>query len=264
MTALPDSTRKPLSTGVYKAPPKAMSWIESLSEFLGDTVNKTKENWLSRLLTKYLGANWLLDLLEKVDIHKARKRVAKVQRAYPNESPAQISQRMIWSKAKYLGGIGFASGLVPPGLNVPFIVLDVITTVVVQMELVYEIAAAHGLDLEAPERKGELVLVMAVGAGSDRAVNAGLRVFERKVTPVLLEQLAKVLGGKLAEKFITRSIPLIGAVLGAGANITFLYALGKTAVQFYSQKGLVLEEATLTLDVKPHPSRLRRPAGEGV
>jgi hypothetical protein len=57
---------------------------------------------------------------------------------------------------------------------------------------------------------------------------------------------------------------LIGAVLGAGANITFLYALGKTAVQFYSQKGLVLEEATLTLDVKPHPSRLRRPAGEGV
>jgi uncharacterized protein (DUF697 family) len=250
MTALPDSTRKPLSTGVYKAPPKAMSWIESLSEFLGDTVNKTKENWLSRLLTKYLGANWLLDLLEKVDIHKARKRVAKVQRAYPNESPAQISQRMIWSKAKYLGGIGFASGLVPPGLNVPFIVLDVITTVVVQMELVYEIAAAHGLDLEAPERKGELVLVMAVGAGSDRAVNAGLRVFERKVTPVLLEQLAKVLGGKLAEKFITRSIPLIGAVLGAGANITFLYALGKTAVQFYSQKGLVLEEATVTLDVR--------------
>jgi uncharacterized protein (DUF697 family) len=264
MTALPDSTKKPLSTGVYKAPPKAMSWIESLSEFLGDTVSKTKENWLSRLLTKYLGANWLLDLLEKVDIHKARKRVAKVQRAYPNESPAQISQRMIWSKAKYLGGIGFASGLVPPGLNVPFIVLDVITTVVVQMELVYEIAAAHGLDLEAPERKGELVLVMAVGAGSDRAVNAGLRVFERKVTPVLLEQLAKVLGGKLAEKFVTRSIPLIGAVLGAGANITFLYALGKTAVQFYSQKGLVLEQATLTLDVKPHPSRLRRPAGEGV
>ena len=197
-----------------------------------------------------MGANWLLDLLEKVDIHKARKRVAKVQLAYPNESPAQISQRMIWSKAKYLGGIGFASGLVPPGLNVPFIVLDVITTVVVQMELVYEIAAAHGLDLEAPERKGELVLVMAVGAGSDRAVNAGLRVFERKVTPVLLEQLAKVLGGKLAEKFITRSIPLIGAVLGAGANITFLYALGKTAVQFYSQKGLVLEEATVTLDVR--------------
>jgi uncharacterized protein (DUF697 family) len=250
MTALPDSTKKTLSTGVYKAPPKAMSWIESLSEFLGDTVSKTKENWLSRLLTKYLGANWLLDLLEKVDIHKARKRVAKVQRAYPNESPAQISQRMIWSKAKYLGGIGFASGLVPPGLNVPFIVLDVITTVVVQMELVYEIAAAHGLDLEAPERKGELVLVMAVGAGSDRAVNAGLRVFERKVTPVLLEQLAKVLGGKLAEKFVTRSIPLIGAVLGAGANITFLYALGKTAVQFYSQKGLVLEEATVTLDVR--------------
>ncbi len=250
MTALSDSIKKAVSTSVYKAPPKAMSWIESLSEFLGDTVSKTKENWLSRLLTKYLGANWLLDLLEKVDIHKARKRVAKVQRAYPNESPAQISQRMIWSKAKYLGGIGFASGLVPPGLNVPFIVLDVITTVVVQMELVYEIAAAHGLDLEAPERKGELVLVMAVGAGSDRAVNAGLRVFERKVTPVLLEQLAKVLGGKLAEKFVTRSIPLIGAVLGAGANITFLYALGKTAVQFYSQKGLVLEEAALTLDVK--------------
>ncbi|MGA7954494.1 MAG: EcsC family protein [Gloeobacterales cyanobacterium] len=249
MPILPGSMKKELTTGVYKAPSKAMSWVGSLSEFLGDTVSKTKENWLSRLLTKYLGANWLLDLLNKVDIHKARNRVAKLQRAYPQETPAQISQRLIWSKAKYIGGIGFASGLVPPGLNVPFIVLDVITTVVIQMELVYEIAAAHGLDLEAQERKGELVLVMAIGAGSDRAVTAGLRVFEQKVTPVLLEQLAKVVGGKLAEKFVTRSIPLIGAALGAGANITFLYLLGKTAVQFYSNKGLVLEEATVTLDV---------------
>ena len=250
MHALPGSTKKELTTGVYKAPSKAMSWVGSLSEFLGDTVSKSKENWLSRLLTKYLGANWLLDLLEKVDIQKACKRVAKVQRAYPQETPAQISQRLIWNKAKYLGGLGFASGLVPPGLNVPFIVLDVITTVIVQMELVYEIAAAHGLDLEAQERKGELVLVMAVGAGSDRAVTAGLRGFEQKFTPVLLEQLAKVLGGKLAKKFVTRSIPLIGAALGAGANITFLYLLGKTAVQFYSNKGLVLEEAPVTLNVR--------------
>ena len=75
--------------------------------------------------------------------------------------------------------------------------------------MVYEIAAAYGLDLDEPARRGEVLAIFGLSLGAD-VLKTGLTVVE--------------------------IIPGIGAVVGASTNAAMLYVLGQTACRFYEQK----------------------------
>ena len=168
---------------------------------------------------KSLNKDWLNALIEEVDVIKAEAAVRKLQQEYPNEQSSEIAHRLMLEKAVFAGGTGLVSSLAP-GQAAAMFVVDGLTTASLSVELVYQIAAAYGLDLKDSNRKGEAVAIFGLGLGGKTAIKAGLGLL--------------------------RNLPVAGAVIGASSNAVMIYALGYAACQFYEAKQNPLTlEATL-------------------
>jgi uncharacterized protein (DUF697 family) len=157
----------------------------------------------------FLKIDWLLNLIDRVDTQKATATVRKLQQQYPGESPSQIAHHLMVEKAVYAGGMGFASSVVP-GEAAALLAVDLAATTALQTEMVYQIAAAYGLDLNDPARKGEVLAIFGLALGGSQAVRAGLGLL--------------------------RNVPMAGALIGASSNATMMYALGYAACRFYEAK----------------------------
>lgn len=183
--------------------------IEQATQGAGQAVTRVSDNWLVRRVSGILNLDWLLGATDRVDLEKAASTVQKLQQEHPNESPSQIAHRIMVDKSIYAGGLGFVTSLVP-GEAIALLAVDLATTTVIQAEMVYQIAAAYGLDLKEPARKGEVLAIFGLTFGGSRAIKAGLGLL--------------------------RTVPVAGAVIGASANATMLYSLGYAACRFYEAK----------------------------
>jgi uncharacterized protein (DUF697 family) len=117
-------------------------------------------------------------------------------------------------KALYAGSWGLATSLFP-GEALALLAVDLATTTQIQAEMVYQIAAAYGLDLKDPARNGEILAIFGLALGGGRSVKVGLGLL--------------------------RNVPFAGAAIGASSNAVMLYALGYAACRFYETK---LHEST--------------------
>ncbi|MDZ8260873.1 hypothetical protein [Nostoc sp. ChiQUE01b] len=168
---------------------------------------------------KSLNQDWLNPLIQQVDLVKAEAAVRKLQQEHPNEQPAQIAHHLMLEKAVLAGGTGLASSLTP-GQAAAMFVVDWAATSALSVELVYQIAAAYGMDLNDSDRRGEAVAIFGLGVGGKTAIKAGLGLL--------------------------RIVPVAGAVISASSNAVMIYALGYAACQFYEAKQNPLTlEATL-------------------
>jgi uncharacterized protein (DUF697 family) len=163
-------------------------------------------NPLVRRLAGVLRLDWLLGMAGQVDVEKVQATVTELQQRYPQESQSQIVHRLIVHKALNAGRIGFMSSLIP-GVAVALLAIDLAATTLLQTELVYEIAAAYGLNLRDPARKGEVLAIFGLALGGSNAVKAGLGFL--------------------------RNVPLAGTLIAASTNATVLYAVGRAASSFY-------------------------------
>lgn len=162
-----------------------------------------------RRIASVLRLDWLMGMAGQVDVEKAKSTVRALQQQYPKESPSQIVHRLMVKKAINAGKIGFMSSLIP-GLAVALLAIDLAATTALQTELVYEIAAAYGLDLHDPARRGEVLAIFGLALGGANAVKAGLGFL--------------------------RNVPLAGTLIGASTNATVLYSVGYAASRFYEAK----------------------------
>ncbi|MDJ0579394.1 hypothetical protein [Crocosphaera sp.] len=178
-------------------------------------------------LTKGCKIDWLVAIIENVDVVKAETEVKQLKEKYPHETSSEIAHRIIVDKAIYSGGTGLMSSLVP-GVAAAMFAVDLAATTLLQAEMVCQIACAYGLDLEDSARKGEILSIFGLALGGSQAAK---------------------LGGKYALKAglgFLRNIPAAGAVIGASTNALIIYALGHSACQFYEAQFNPLEiEATL-------------------
>lgn len=184
--------------------------ISQATQGAGETVNRFGSNWLVRRVTGVLNLGWLVGATDNVDLEKSTEAVRKLQQEYPNESPSQIAHRIMVEKATYAGGIGLVSSIIP-GEAAALFAVDLAATTRLQAEMVYQIAAAYGLDLQEPARKGEVVAIFGIGLGGGRVLKA-------------------------AGLSLLRNIPFAGAVIGASSNAAMLYSLGYAACRFYEAK----------------------------
>lgn len=173
---------------------------------IGFTFNLVRRNPLLKKLTKSFKVDALLSVLESVDIPKAEAEVRALQQQYPHEKPDEIAHRIIIAKALLVAGSGLASSLVP-GAALALAGLDLATTTMLSAELVYQIAAAYGMDLHAIDRQGEALAIFGLSTGGNLAIQAGIN--------------------------LVGIVPLAGAVLNASASATMMYALGYGACRFY-------------------------------
>lgn len=160
-------------------------------------------------LTQALKVDWLLAIVDKVDVIQAEAQVKKLQQKYPHEKPGEIAHRVITEKAFYVGASGFANSLMP-GFAAAMFAVDLAATMALHAEMTYQIASAYGLNLQEPSRKGEVLAIFGMALGGSAAMKAGLG--------------------------FARNIPIAGAVIGASSNAAMLYSLGYAACQFYEAK----------------------------
>lgn len=156
-----------------------------------------------------LRLDWLVGVSDRIDLAKAEAQVKELQQKYPNEYPSEIAHRIMVQKAIQAGGVGLASSILP-GVAAALLAIDLAATTAIQTEMVYEIAAAYGMDLQDPARKGEVLAIFGLALGGSNAMKAGLGFL--------------------------RNVPLAGAMIGASTNATMLYALGYAAREFYEAK----------------------------
>ncbi|WP_026734313.1 EcsC family protein [Fischerella sp. PCC 9605] len=199
------------AAGVGEATAKqAHQLIEQATHTAGQVTERLGENWLIRRVAGVLNLNWLVGASDNVDLEKAAAAVKKLQQEHPNESPSQIAHRIMVEKAAKAGGIGFASSMLP-GFAAALLAIDLAATTQLQSEMIYQIAAAYGLDLKDPARKGEVLAIFGLALGGGRLLRtAGLGLL--------------------------RNVPFAGAVIGASSNSTMVYSLGYAACRFYEAK----------------------------
>lgn len=220
----PSSITKPktVGTGVLSATlsiaksatQQAVRWLSGTTGGAGRALGYIASlpginNPFVRRVASVLRLDWLLGMTNQVDVEKAKATVKALQQQYPHESPSQIVHRLMVRKALDAGKIGFMSSLIP-GVAVALLALDLAATTALQTELVYEIAAAYGLDLHDPARKGEVLAIFGLALGGGNAVKAGLGFL--------------------------RNVPLAGTLIGASTNATVLYSVGYAASRYYEAK----------------------------
>ncbi|BAZ45722.1 hypothetical protein NIES4102_27480 [Chondrocystis sp. NIES-4102] len=183
-------------------------FVEKTTVSTGETLASIAANPLVTSLDKVIGLTGLTPFLGQVDANKIQATVNQVKARYPQESSSQIAHRLIVEKTWQGGRLGLITNIIPP-IAALFLGIELIATTKLQTEMVYEIAAAYGLDLNAPARRGEILAIFGLSLGAD--------VFKTGLSFVEI-------------------IPGIGAVVGASTNAALLYVLGQTACRYYENK----------------------------
>ncbi|MEM8718186.1 MAG: hypothetical protein AAGE84_02600 [Cyanobacteria bacterium P01_G01_bin.39] len=182
--------------------------LEKTTVSTGQTLEWIASNPVLTSADKVVGLDWLMTFLGKVDIKKIQANAEQMRSQYPDETANQIAQRLIVQKTWSGGRLGLLTNIVPP-IAALFLGIELVATTKLQTEMIYEIAAAYGLDLNDPARRGEALAIFGLSLGAD-VLKTGLTVVE--------------------------IIPGIGAVVGASTNAAILYVLGQTACRFYEGK----------------------------
>lgn len=189
---------------------------------IGSTFNLVRHNPILKKLTKSFKVDALLSFLEAVDIAQAEAEVRALQQQYPDEKPDEIAHRIIVSKTLLVAGSGLASSLVP-GAALALAGVDLATTTMLSAELVYQVAAAYGKDLQSIDRQGEALAIFGLSTGGNLAIQAGINL----------------VGGV---------VPVAGAVINASASAAMMYVLGYGACRFY-EANLNAETHEVNLEV---------------
>ncbi|MBD2439892.1 hypothetical protein [Nostoc sp. FACHB-110] len=176
----------------------------------GELIDSLNQNWLIKKLSGFLNLNWLIGASENVDLETAAATVKKLKQQYPQESPSEISHRIMLDTATKAGGIGFASSILP-GVAAALFAVDLAATMKLQSEMLYQIAAAYDLDLKDPARKGEVLTIFGLGLGGNRLLKA-------------------------AGLALLRNVPFAGAMIATSSNAALSYSLGYAACRFYEAK----------------------------
>ncbi|WP_052289900.1 hypothetical protein [Scytonema millei] len=185
-------------------------WLSPATTKAGEAIEWVGNNWFVRRISRFLNLNWLIGATDSVDLAKAEAAVKKLQQEHPEESPEQIAHRIMVEKATRAGGIGLATSFLP-GVALALLAVDLAATTQLQAEMVHQIAAAYGLSLKDPSRKGEVLTIFGLGLGGSRLL-------------------------RLAGLGVLRNVPFAGAFIGASSNAAMLYSLGYAACRFYEAK----------------------------
>ncbi|MGA1132631.1 MAG: hypothetical protein ACO31I_10275 [Prochlorotrichaceae cyanobacterium] len=192
--------------------------LQYTTQFTGQILHKIDRSPELQRLTQALNLEWLIPILNRVDIQGVMKTVEDLKSRYPQAPTGEIAHRLIQKKVLLVGGMGFASSLVP-GVSTALFSVDMAGLVLSQAELGYQIAAVYGLDVMDPARKGEVLAIFGAAMGTNFALKTGL-------------------------KFVLRSVPIAGSVVGASTNAMALYAVGYAACRFYESQGQALLSGT--------------------
>lgn len=185
------------------------------------------------------------------NIDRAREAVQAEQNKRPDATPAEIAQRLIDGTSWKLGTTGFLSGLPSnPLVALPAGAVEVLATLHEQMQLAARVALAYDPQFFETESAVEELMVPLFGAAKigealkGTTVKVSGHMTRQAIRAVLkgetLKQFKKLmlkyLGIKITQKaLITKTIPIVGGVIGGGWNYAQTKAIGKRVIIYMEQ-----------------------------
>ncbi|MEM6426409.1 MAG: hypothetical protein AAF728_14805 [Cyanobacteria bacterium P01_D01_bin.128] len=176
---------------------------------IGQTLEPIAQNPGVKAVAKVPGMNWLLLWLGQVDIAATRAAVETARRSHPAEDKDAIAERIIQEMTWQAARLGLLTNIVPP-IALALLAVDIVGLTRLQAEMVYQLAAVYGLDLESAERRGEAVMLYGLAFAGGTPTKFALSWLEL--------------------------IPVVGAATGASSNAALIYLLGQTARHYYSNR----------------------------
>jgi len=189
--------------------PVLYDWVERGTETVGKVVTPIAENPFVKFATKVPGINWLFAALGQVNIESVQKDVDKLRQQYPADTPEQLAQRVMADTSWKAAGIGLATNFIPP-LALTLFAIDLAAVAALQAEMIYRIAVIYGFSPTDASRRGEVLTLWGLFAGSSEVVKMGLSIVEL--------------------------VPGVGTVVGPTSDAVLIYSMGHLACLFYQEK----------------------------
>lgn len=195
---------------------------EWLTQAISENFNQQASN-LQKTLSSFseIWKDRMVDAIKSIDFLKAKDVVKRMQKAFPNESPWQISNRLINEKAIYVTVVGAVSSTIP-GLSIG---IDIVLITPLLGEMIYQVSVAYGFDKPIEnETYGEILAISLLVNGSNFWAKKGL-------------------------DFMTNNIPVYGTVVGTTTTLLLFYATGYAACEFYKGKSMKTFDSLSFTDV---------------
>jgi len=155
--------------------------------------------------------NLLINWVCGVDLEAAKMTVKNLQETYQGKEPRQIARILVVQKSFQAAGLELVKGI--PSVNEILNGLagvDLPIIAILSAEMIYQIAAIYGFDLQFPERKLEVLAAFGVAFLGEQAIDAGIDWLKYGISP--------------------------GTLISAATKGLMIYAMGNTACLFYEAK----------------------------
>ncbi|MGH7997870.1 MAG: hypothetical protein ACREPR_00150 [Brasilonema sp.] len=183
-------------------------------QFFGDKLEQNQESLRKKLEENQTAKEAAAKVhIEQINLDEIETFVAHICTKFPKAKPEQIAQRLLRRQLLRVSRTSAVMSVVP-GKMAESVGVDYVEIALIQAEIIFQIAAVYGFELQALESKDEAFAII------DRVLRAN--------------RLARI--GLSA----TQMIPFAGGFIGTGTDTYLVYQIGNTAQQFY--KSLMEEE----------------------
>jgi hypothetical protein len=214
------------------------------------------------------------------DREQCRKAAADFAAQNPDKTPEDLARLAIGSAQAWAAAAGGATGAAAnPLIMVPAAIADMAAVLRIEGFMAGTVAALLDPDsLDDPKKfQADVITIIFPGAVSQALRQLGVRwgqqitkgLIRRYFTESLLKSVtalaSRYLFVHVTEKaLVSKTVPLIGAGIGAGWNYLELKAVGNRAVRYYQQKGIGPRQKSGKERVKAVASRVMKwRKGEG-
>jgi hypothetical protein len=205
------------------------------------------------------------------DAEDCRRAAADLRADHPASTNVQIARRAVTDARKWAASVGAATGVAAsPITMLPAALADAAAMLKIEGKLAGTVAALldpESLSSDEDFRK-DIMRVIFPGAVSQVLRKLGIRAGEEVTKSVVRKLATKVAADELGERAIkmlsirltekavaTKTIPLVGAAIGAGWNWLEVQAVGQRAIDYHL--GLELAESRVTKNVKKVASTVK-------
>lgn len=183
-------------------------------QFFGDKLEQNQESLKKKLDENQTAKEAAARAhIEQIDLDAVDKFITRLLTKFPNATPEQMTQRLLRRQLLRVSRTSAVMSVVPSKMA-ESVGVDYVEIALIQAEIIFQIAAAYGFELQTPESKDEAFAI------TDRVLRAN--------------RLARI--GLSA----TQMIPVAGGFISAGTDTYLVYQIGNMAQQFY--KSLTEEE----------------------
>ncbi|BAZ17575.1 hypothetical protein NIES4071_94550 [Calothrix sp. NIES-4071] len=154
--------------------------------------------------------NLLINWVCSVDIYAAKTSAIKLKERYKGHTDSEIAHIIIVEKTFQAACLSVVKGIGATQLISALANVDIPTIAILSAEMIYQIAAIYGHDLNSPERQLEVIAAFGLTFLGEQAIDVGIDWLKCGLMP--------------------------GAIISAATKGLMMYALGNTAILLYEAK----------------------------